>query len=234
MSRDREVVAVIPVREGSSRVKNKNFRPFANEGSLLHLKIRQLKKAGCFDQIYVSSDSQRARRIAEEMGVTFLHRDPEMCRQSAKLYQYNTHMLETVPGDPFVAWTMVTSPLFENYGPAVEKFLTLDKSEHDSLITVLPFREFLINEKGRPLNCAYGHWHLLTQELDNNYTITGSLYLAGKSEQIEWRYWIGMRPYLYEITKLECVDVDYEEDFKLAEMIYLWRKRNTISSINEF
>jgi CMP-N-acetylneuraminic acid synthetase len=220
----RGVVALIPVREGSGRVKDKNFRPFADEGSLLHLKIKQLKKAGCFDHIYVSSDSERAKRIAAEMGVTFLPRDPEMCKQSAKLYQYNTHMLQTVPGDPLVAWTMVTAPLFEDYPSAVEKFLKLDKDRYDSLITVLPFREFLINEKGHPLNCMYGRWHLLTQELECNYTITGSLYLAGKSEQIEWQYWIGMKPYLHEVTKLDCVDVDYEEDFALAEALYSWRK----------
>ena len=225
---NREVVALVPVREGSGRVKDKNFRPFADEGSLLHLKIKQLKKAGCFDHIYVSSDSERAKRIATEMGVTFLPRDPAMCKQSAKLYQYNTHMLETVPGDPFVAWTMVTAPLFENYSPAVEKFLSLDKEKYDSLITVLPFREFLINEKGRPLNCMYGRWHLLTQELDNDYTITGSLYLAGKHEQIEWEYWLGVKPYLYEVTKLDCIDVDYEEDFRLAEALYLWRKNGKL------
>jgi CMP-N-acetylneuraminic acid synthetase len=224
----REIVALIPVREGSTRVKDKNFRPFANEKSLLHLKIKQLKKAKCFDHIYVSSDSERAKLIAEEMSVTFLQRDPQMCKQTAKLYQYNTHMLQTVPGDPVVAWTMVTAPLFENYAPAVEKFLSLDKNGYDSLITVLPFREFLINEKGHPLNCMYGHWHLLTQELDKNYTITGSLYLAGKAEQIEWKYWIGVKPYLYEITKLECIDVDYDEDFKLAEMIQMGHKNKKI------
>lgn len=221
---NRGIVALIPVREGSSRVKDKNFRQFADEKSLLHLKIKQVKEAGCFDHIYVSSDSLKAKQIAQEMGVTFLPRDPAMCKPSAKLYQYNTHMLETVPGDPIVAWTMVTAPLFWNYAPAIEKFLSLDKEAYDSLITVLPFREFLINENGRPLNCTYGHWHLLTQELDKNYTITGSLYVAGKKEQIEWRYWIGTKPYLYEIPKLDCVDVDYEEDFKLSEMFHMWRK----------
>ncbi len=220
----REIVALIPVREGSSRIKDKNFRPFADEKSLLHLKIKQLKKAGCFDHIYVSSDSERAKRIAKELGVTFLLRDSEMCKSSAKLYQYNTHMLETVPGDPVVAWTMVTAPLFEDYKPVVEKFLRLEPNDYDSLITVLPFKEFLINENGRPLNCTYGHWHLLTQELDNNYTITGSVYIASKANQMEWRYWIGLKPYLYEISKLDCVDVDYEQDFKLAEILYALKR----------
>ena len=39
MGKRKEVVALIPVREGSQRVKQKNFKLFANEKSLLNLKI---------------------------------------------------------------------------------------------------------------------------------------------------------------------------------------------------
>ena len=225
MNQSREIVAIIPVREGSKRIKNKNFRPFSDKNSLLSLKIEQLKKADCFNHIYVSSDSHLAKEIADKEGVEFLWRDSEMCKSTAKLYQYNTHMLETIPGNPYVAWTMVTAPLFFDYKKAVKKFMCLDNKKFDSLMAVFPFKEFLINEKGRPLNCNYGHWHLLTQELDENYTITGSIYIAGKEEQIEWKYWIGIKPYLYKISKLECIDVDYEEDFKLAELIYNLNKK---------
>ena len=35
--------AIIPVRSGSTRVKNKNIRPFAGD-SLLAIKIKQLKR----------------------------------------------------------------------------------------------------------------------------------------------------------------------------------------------
>ncbi len=226
MNKTRGIVAVIPVREGSQRIKNKNFRSFAGKENLLSLKIEHLKRAACFDHIYVSSDSQRAKEIADKESVEFLWRDPEMCKSTAKLHQYNTHMLETVPGNPYVAWTMVTAPLFTDYKKTVEKFMSLEENNYDSLFTVLPFKEFLINAKGRPLNFNYGHWHLLTQELDENYTITGSVYIAGKEEQIEWKYWIGLKPYLFKVSKLECIDVDYKDDFKLAELMHNWKTNN--------
>ena len=53
MSKRREIVAVIPVREGSTRIKNKNFRKFSDKENLLSLKIEHLKSSRCFDQIYV-------------------------------------------------------------------------------------------------------------------------------------------------------------------------------------
>ena len=110
---DDKIVALIPVREGSQRVKNKNFKPFATESSLMHLKIRQLKEADCFDAIYVSSDSDLAKEIAESEGIEFLYRDPYMCGHDSRLYEYNNYMLNTIPGNPVVAWTMVTAPLYE-------------------------------------------------------------------------------------------------------------------------
>ncbi|MFA6143152.1 MAG: hypothetical protein WC738_07690, partial [Candidatus Omnitrophota bacterium] len=58
------IVAVVPVREGSSRIKDKNFVPFGGHPTLVHNKIDHLKASGCFDHIYISSDSQRARDIA--------------------------------------------------------------------------------------------------------------------------------------------------------------------------
>ena len=74
MTKRQKVVALVPVREGSQRVKGKNFIPFGDGKSLLEIKIHALKDADCFDHIYVSSDSDRAREVALENGVEFLLR----------------------------------------------------------------------------------------------------------------------------------------------------------------
>ena len=129
MGQRKEVVALIPVREGSQRVKNKNFKPFSNEKSLLNLKIKQLKESDCFDKIYISSDSSVAEEIAHQEGASFLYRDPYMCGHEARLYEYNNYMLNTVPGDPIVAWTMTTAPLFDDYSAVVSRYHEMDKQK---------------------------------------------------------------------------------------------------------
>lgn len=218
-----EVVALVPVREGSRRVKEKNFRPFADEKSLLHLKLEQLQRAGCFDHIYVSSDSDRARAIASEAGVEFVERPSRLCRAGVPWFEVTDYILESIPGDPLAAWTMVTAPLYEDYATAVREYLEAG-DEYNSLATVLESREYLLDEDGTGINCDFGFWHSYTDELPVHYVLTGSLYLARKSDQLRWHYWIGTRPLLYPISKLEAVDVDTEEDFRLAEAIYLYRK----------
>ena len=52
-----KLTAIIPVRAGSQRVKNKNLKPFAGT-TLLEIKIETLKKVQGIDEIIVSSDSE--------------------------------------------------------------------------------------------------------------------------------------------------------------------------------
>lgn len=225
MSRSGELVALVPVREGSQRIKEKNFRPFGEQPTLLHYKLAQLKEANCFDRIYVSSDSQRARQIAQECGVEFLPREPLMCTSTPRWDEVIVSVMQTIPEDPHVAWTLVTSPLFQNYRDAVEQYWQR-LGEHDSLVGVKRLQEYLVDEQGRPFFFGFGPWHPYTPELKPMFIINDAIYIAKKSDQIRWRYWFGRRPHLYEMPSLESISINFQEDFELAEaaQLYLSRK----------
>ena len=210
-----EIVAVVPVREGSQRVKGKNFRPFGPYQSLLHLKLKHLKDANCFDRIFVSSDSPNAAQIAEENGVEFLDRSAELCSSEIRWAPVIAGVAATIPGDPLVAWCHTTSPLFQRYADALRIFME-NSDRYDSLVAVRRFNEFVLNAKGRPINYTFGHWHDYSQDLDELYTVTGALFIARKIDIINWHYLIGVNPLMFETTKQEAIDVDDIEDFELA------------------
>ena len=65
------IVAVIPIRKNSQRIKNKNFINFYKGKSLLEIKIEQLKKIKEIDQIVISSDSPKAEKIAKKHKIFF-------------------------------------------------------------------------------------------------------------------------------------------------------------------
>ena len=69
-----KLTAIIPVREGSERVKNKNIKPFAGK-TLLEIKIESLKRVDGLDDIVVSSDSRLMLDMAKKLGVKTHHRD---------------------------------------------------------------------------------------------------------------------------------------------------------------
>ena len=63
-----KLTAVVPVRAGSQRVKDKNIKPFA-DSNLLKLKLNILKSISTIDEVIVNSDSDYMLNIASESGV---------------------------------------------------------------------------------------------------------------------------------------------------------------------
>ena len=212
-----KIVALIPVREGSERIRNKNFVDFAGGKSLLDIKIDHLKQAGCFDHIYISSDSDKVRQIALNNGVDFLERATEMCQSNVIWAEAVEHIMNTIPGNPIVTWALATSPLFTRYANVAEAFLT--NKENDSLVAVLPKKSFFINKFGKGINYNPGYWHPYSQELETYYEVTGACYIGRKSDMLKWRYWFGIKPYLFEVSETEAIDVDTLEQFKFAQKL---------------
>lgn len=219
------VVAVVPVREGSTRIKNKNFVPFGGHPTLVHNKVEQLKTAGCFDRIYLSSDSNRVKKIAAECEVEFLYRDPVMCTSKPRWDEVMLSILSTVPGNPHIAWAMVTSPLFTRYKKAVEDYLA-NLGKYDSLVGIKQIREYLIDGKGNPFFYAFGPWHPYSNELTPLYAINDTVFLSRKSEQLYYKYWIGRKPYLFHCEPIESIDVNFPEDLEMAYLAQQLKSKN--------
>ena len=227
-----KVVALVPVREDSERVKNKNFKPFVDDKSLLELKIDHLRQSNCFDHIYVSSDSEKVKRLAIDNGVEYLPRASEMCKSHVIWADVVEHIMGTIPGDPIVTWALTTSPLFRNYSNALKMFIDCG-GEYDSLVSVLPKKSFFLNKYGKGINYNPGYWHPYSQQLETYYEVTGACYIGWKSDMAKWKYWFGIKPYLFEVSCKESIDIDTPDDFQLAREIYLASKMNIQSEENK-
>lgn len=216
-------VAVIPVKENSERVIDKNFRNFINGMSLLEFKIKQLQESSVFNTIYVSSDSDKAKIIAEKTGAVFIRRDDYFCNNLTPWSDVIVNVLESLPENDstIVAWCHTTSPTFDKYQDAMTRF-EQSQSENikfDGLIAVEPINEFIIDETPQPLNYSWGVWHDYSQNLKKLFRVTGALFVASKREMIKNRYVISKRPILYNSSQLEGIDIDTEFDFRIAQLI---------------
>ena len=80
-----DITAIVPVREGSTRLKNRNAAPFAGTNLLL-FKREQLKRVRELSRIVVSSDSDRMLAMAALTGVVTHKRAPEYCDERSKTF----------------------------------------------------------------------------------------------------------------------------------------------------
>lgn len=210
------VTAVIPVRAGSRRLKNKNVAPFAGTNLLLN-KIEQLKKVDEVARIVVTSDSDMMLAMAEQAGAMVHKRAPEFCDETTKTFgEVVRHVAESVEGE-HILWATCTSPLVfpAVYKQAIAKYWDALKEGYDSLVSFERIKRYLWDENG-PINYELGLKHVPSQQLPDLYIVTDGVLLAPREKMIEWSYFHGRNPYKFIVDKRTAVDIDDGLDLATA------------------
>lgn len=218
----KRIVAVVLAKGFSSRVYEKNFRPFHKELSLLEIKIAQCQQSGAFDAIYVSSDDERAAAIAQQQGVRFVPRDGKLCLDSTPWYEVLEGVLDSLAEDDdvWVAWCPVTSPLFRRYADVVNSLTEKLSEGTNSIATVTPLKHYYLNDHFIPLNHRWGVWHAYSQAIPPIHQLNLACIIAQKKEMKFCQYQIGSRPAFFSTEVWEGLDIDTMEEFELAQWYY--------------
>jgi len=219
MSDFSDISVIIPVREGSSRIREKIFLPFHERLSLLEWKIEQVKKVQAANRIFVSSNSERVKQIAGAMGVEFMPRSEYLSTgHVASFSEVITGIVKDIPTTHF-AWVTVVVPLMapREYIAGFELYLeqVVQAGSHDSLVSVNLLKEYLWNDQG-PINYQANRNHTISQELPNIYRVTNGLYMRNKADTLADGYFLGPNPCRHVVGKIAGIDIDEQEDFQMA------------------
>lgn len=212
----REITAIIPVREGSQRLKNKNIAPFAGTNLLIN-KINQLKQVSEIKNIVVSSDSDVMLQMAKAQGVSTHKRAAEYCDEKSKTFgEVVAHICENVSGDD-ILWATCTAPLVfpKHYKDAIKCYYEALEEGYDSLVSMEQFKRYLWDKNG-PVNYELGVKHVPSQQLEPLYFCTDGILLAPRRKMIEWKYFHGTNPYRYILDKRTSIDIDDGLDLACA------------------
>lgn len=209
--------ALVAVRSGSQRVKDKNIRPFAGS-SLLELKINQLKRISYFDGIVVNSNDEKMLEIAKKNGVDIVKRDEKFASNTVSMSDVYKNMAENMECDD-IAYINVTNPLLkdETIIKAVEEFYNVDK-EFDSLNSAHLIKEFLFKD-GLPLNYDLRH-QPRSQDLPDIAALNFAVSIISREHMIECKNIVGYKPDIFLINEIEATDIDNQIDFDFAEFVY--------------
>lgn len=217
--------ALIPVKAGSSRCVNKNFREFADGASLLDIKLTQLLACLAPGDIVIASESPLAAEVAERFGVKFLHREEFTTRDNVAWSDVLCYLESRLPGDDDLALVLATTPLFDGLADVFARWEEL-RSEHDSLVVATPFQHYLIDSSGRPVNFQFGHWHRWSQQLDSLLAMQWACTIAPRATIRKYSYFIGASPYVWPARGIQF-DIDTEEEFHAARVLY--RERHPLT-----
>lgn len=220
-------IAIIPARSGSKGLKDKNIKDLCGK-PLMAYSIEAARRSGQFDEVMVSTDSERYAETAREYGaeVPFL-RSAATAGDTASSWDMVTEVLQSYErmGREFDTFCLLqpTSPLrvsddissaYEIYrarnGSAVVSLCELEHplswcgvlGENDSL------DGFIRREQGNQ-----------RQTQKKYYRLNGAIYIVSIAEFRKDAFLYRENAYAYIMSKDRSVDIDTELDFRLAEFL---------------
>lgn len=211
------IKALVAVRSGSERVKNKNIRPFAGS-SLLEIKLKQLKRIEKLDGIVVNSNDDMMLRIAEELGCETVKRDDYYASSTVSMSDVYKNMAENMSAD-LIAYINVTNPLLKDatITDAIMRF-SANADKYDSLNTAHLIKEFLFKDN-QPMNYDLRN-QPRSQDLPEIAALNFAVNIIGRETMIKCKNVVGLSPYIHIIDETEATDIDNEIDFEFAEFVY--------------
>lgn len=217
----KKINIVIPVKKTSDRVKNKNFRQFYKKKSLFQLLIQKLQKSKFVKNIFISSNKTSIEKEVNSIGCKFIYREEKYCNNIIPWSEMIYHTVKSLPidDDDDLAWCHTTTPLFDNYDDVFKTYFNQMRKKNDGLVIVSKLNEFIVNENKKPINYSWGAWHQYSQNLEKFFTITGTMFASKKINFVNNRYVISKKPYFYEISRYESLDIDDNYDFELAKLL---------------
>lgn len=213
------MTAIVPMRHNSERVKGKNYRDF-NGKPLYHHIVETVLATKSVSQVIIDTDSDF---ILEDTATFFpqvkcLMRPAHLQDGNIPMNDVLLNTVKQVPSD-FYLQTHSTNPLLqsETVDSAVQYFLE-NFPVYDSLFGVTRLQTRLWDSLGRAVN-HNPNILLRTQDLPPIYEENSCFYLFTQKTLEEKHNRIGDRPYLWEVSKREAIDIDEEIDFKIAELM---------------
>lgn len=222
MSRSERIVALLPMKANSERVRGKNFRPF-NGRPLFRWILGALLKVREIDLVVINTD---ARGILAENGlrdserVMIRDRKPEICGDRVSMNLVLADDVANVPADTYLM-THTTNPLLppETIRAALARYREAKGAgAADSLFTVNRFQTRFYRADGSAVNHDPANL-VRTQDLEPWLEENSNLYIFSRESFAATNARIGKRPAMLEMRKAESVDIDDQESWDMAEAL---------------
>lgn len=208
-----KIVAVMPVKLQNERCPGKNTRLLGNK-PLMQYELETLIQTDLCDSINVFCSSDEVIPYIPE-GVHFIKRPEFLDLPTSNFSLIFDTFMNSVDADIYV-YAHATAPFIslETMKQCIE---AVKSGENDSAFCAVKLQDYLWQD-GEPLNFDPTNIPR-TQDLKPIFMETSGIYVFKKEVFEKHRRRIGLNPFIKEVSFKEAVDIDYPEDFELAETL---------------
>jgi CMP-N,N'-diacetyllegionaminic acid synthase len=224
------VIALIPARSGSERVRDKNVRPLAGH-PLLAYAIATARESGMFEHVICSTDSGKIAEVAQRYGaeVPFL-RPPELATATSPDIEWITHAFAQLD-DHYDLFAIVRATNPFRGSDVLRRGLEqlLETPEADSIRAVEPVKQHpgkMWVLEGKTMRPLLEQSHLDTAWHAGQYQALPPVYVQNSALEIAWTRVVSqtgtregrvVAPFL--TSGYEGFNIDDEEDWDRARRL---------------
>ncbi len=210
--------AIIPMKCHSERVPNKNIRDFAGK-PLFYWILNTLKKIDRITKIIVDTDCEQiADMVLRYFDVVISMRPDNLKGDFVSVNKIIKNIIGNFDNEYFIQ-THATNPLLkpETINSAIELYFK-NTDKFDSVFSVTRYQSRFYDLSGNPINHNPAEL-IRTQDLSPLFEENSNFYIFSKQSFLKKELRIGDTPFMFEVNKLESVDIDDLFDFRIAESI---------------
>ena len=214
-------VGMIPIKLNNQRIPGKNLKCFEDGTPLITFIQKAMLESKLLDETYVFCSSEK---ICDYLlpGIRFLKRPEFLDMDGYNCNDIIREFRKVVHADIYVV-SHATGPFTKSSSidTCIEK---VKSGNFDSAFIAKRIQEFLwIN--GSALNFDIQNFPR-TQDLPPIYSEAPGAYVFTDETVKIYNRRVGIKPYIHEVSEIESRDIDYPEDFAIANAIYMYILKN--------
>lgn len=223
------ITALVPMKGHSERVASKNVRNLGGK-PLFYYILENLESAKFVNDIIVDTDSPQI--------MSFIKKD----FSKVNVIERPQHLLgDKVPMTPIIEYdikfaktkhflqTHATNPLLKGItiDDAIKSYFEGLEKGFDSAIGVTRYQTRFYDHNKTPIN---HNPDIMTpsQDMQPLYEDNSNFYINSIGNFLKNKNRVGKNPIFIEVSKLENIDIDEEEDFLMVEAVFNFTKKKKI------
>ena len=223
-------IGLILARGGSISIPMKNIAPI-NGRPLIYYMLDALSGSGCLKKVYVATDDNEIAVTVRNYGseiVEIFNRNPINAQSDSSSEDAIIEFLNyaKIPLQETLVFAQATSPLTKpsDIAQAFDKF---QKSDCDSLLSVVRQKRFIWSDEGKPINYSPDA-RPRRQDFNGFLVENGAFYISGVSEILESKSRVSGRVIFWEMPEETYFEIDEPSDLDIVSALISQQKPSGI------
>ena len=227
MLHNKRIIAIIPARGGSTRLKNKNISNLFGKPLIQHT-IEKVIKSNIFDRIILSTDDEKIAKIGKKFDIEIFKRSKNLSGKYVTVSRVISKIYDQISSDcEFFGYFLPTCPIYnvDHIKTGLDFF---KKRNCDGVVSVVQYKDPIQLAMSLNKNILKPVFNNLTENETNSlkfndyYFDSGAYYFYRTKKYILHRNFFKGRVYGCELNNKFWVDINNKDDLEFAN--YLIKK----------